>query len=154
MVFTAQDILDIAIRLENNGEKIYLDAKRQTADGDLKALLDWIAEQERSHAHWFEDLKERLSRDEDFHLKAEMSRALVEEAVQGQAFSLQTVDFRTIDTPDKMIRIFIGFEEDTIAFYEILEALIADPSILEQLGKIVDEEKGHIAKFRQMLAYD
>jgi rubrerythrin len=153
-MFTAQDILDIAIRLENNGEKIYLDARQHTADAELRALLAWIAAEERSHASWFEGLRDRLSRDEDYHVKAEMSRALVEDVVQGQAFSLQAVDFRTIDTPDKMIRTFIGFEEDTIAFYEILATLITDPSMSGQLGEIIDEEKTHIAKFRQLLTYN
>jgi len=153
-VFTVQEILDIAIRLENNAEKTYLDARQHAEDAELSALLRWIAEEERHHARWFEDLKDRLSRDEDDHLKAEMSRALVEDVVQGQAFSLQAVDFRTIDTPDKMIRTFIGFEDDTIAFYEILKALISDPDILEQLETIIDEEKRHITKFRQLLAYD
>jgi rubrerythrin len=153
-MFTTQEILDIAIRLENNAEKTYLDARQHTEDAELSALLGWIIEEERIHAHWFENLKDRLSRDEDDYLKAEMSRALVEEVIQGQAFSLQTLDFGTIDTPDKMIRTFIGFEDDTIAFYEILKAFISAPAILEQLEKIIDEEKRHIAKFRQLLTYD
>ena len=153
-MFTAQEILDIAIRLENNGEKIYLDASQHAEDEELRALLGWIAEEERSHARWFANLKDRMSRDEDYHLKAEMSQALVEDVIQGQAFSLQTVDFRSIDTPDKMIRTFIGFENDTIAFYDILKALISDSAILEQLEKIIAEEKRHIAKFRQLLMYD
>ena len=42
-MFTAQDILDIAIRLENNGEKTYRDALQHTPITDLKTLLAWIA---------------------------------------------------------------------------------------------------------------
>ena len=81
-----------------------------------------------------------------------MSRALVEDVVQGQAFSLQEVDFETINTPGKMIRTFIGFEDDTIAFYEILKTLIDDPVIAGQMEQIIDEEKKHMTRFRELLS--
>jgi rubrerythrin len=83
---------------------------------------------------------------------AELSQALVEDVVQGQAFSLQEVDFETINTPDKMIRTFIGFEDDTIAFYEVLKTFIDDAAIADQLEQIILEEKRHMATFRDMLA--
>lgn len=150
-MFTAQDILDIAIRLESNGEKTYLEACRHTTDEALKSLLNWISMEEQAHARWFSELKKRLSIGEDHHLLAEMSKALVEDIVQGQAFSLQEVDFSTIDTPDLMVRTFIGFEDDTIGFYEVLKSFIDDPAIAGQLEQIIDEEKNHIARFRKML---
>jgi len=151
-MFTAQDILDIAIRLERNGEKTYIDARQHTPDDELKTLLAWIAREEHEHARWFTDLKNRLTQGEDHHLMAELSQALVEDVVQGQAFSLQEVDFETINTPDKMIRTFIGFEDDTIAFYEVLKTFIDDAAIADQLEQIILEEKRHMATFRDMLA--
>lgn len=151
-MFTAQDILEIAIRLENNGEKTYRDARRRNPDECLKALLEWIAEEEHNHANWFTGLKARLSTEQDHHLLAELSQALVEDVVKGQAFSLQEVDFTEIDTPAKMIRTFIGFEEDTIAFYQVLKSLIDDPAIAAHLDQIITEEKTHIAKFQEMLS--
>lgn len=151
-MFTAEDILDIAIRLENNGEQTYREAGRQTMDERLRSLLDWIAQEERSHAQWFRELKARLSKGEDHHLLAELSQALVEDVVQGQTFSLQEVDFEAINTPEKMVRTFIGFEDDTIAFYEVLKTLIDDSAIASRLQAIIDEEKKHMAQFQEMLA--
>ena len=150
-MFTAQDILDIAIRLEKNGEKTYRNACHHTTDVDLKTLLDWIAQEEQAHARWFTELKDKLSKGEDHHLLAEMSRALVEDVIQGQAFSLQEVDFTAIDTPGKMVHTFIGFEDDTIAFYEVLKTLIEDPAIAGQLEQIIAEEKKHVARFKDLL---
>ncbi len=150
-MFTAKEILDIAIRLERNGEKTYRDASAHTTDKGLQTLLDWIAREEQVHAHWFTELKNRLSREEDHHLLAEMSRALVEDVIQGQAFSLAEVDFESIDTPEDLVRTFIGFEDDTIAFYEILNGFIDDPTIAGQLEQIIEEEKTHIARFKALL---
>jgi rubrerythrin len=151
-MFTAQDILDIAIRLENNAEKTYRDAQQHASSGALKTLLAWIAQEEHNHARWFTQLKDRLTQGEDHHLMAEMSRALVEDVVQGQAFSLQAVDFKVIDTPDKMVRTFIGFEDDTIAFYEILKTFIDDPAIAGQLEQIIAEENKHITALQELLS--
>jgi rubrerythrin len=153
-MFTAQDILDIAIRLEKNGERTYRDARLHISDDELKTLLAWIAQEEHDHARWFAELKNRLAQGEDHHLMAELSRALVEDVVQGQAFSLQEVDFETIDSPDKMLRTFIGFEDDTIAFYEVLKTFIDETAIAAQLEQIILEEKKHMATFREMLAGD
>ena len=150
-MFSSHDILNIAIRLENNAEKTYLDARQHAPDEKLKDLLAWIAREEQHHAHWFDELKNRLSRDEDHHLLAELSRALVEDVVRQQAFSLQEVDFEAILTHAEMIRTFIGFEEDTIAFYEILRTLIDDPAIARQLEQIIDEERKHISQFQELL---
>ena len=153
-MFSAQDILDIAIRLEKNGEKTYRDARLHISDEALKHLLAWIAQEEHDHARWFTELKNRLAQGEDHHLMAELSRALVEDVVQGQAFSLQEVDFETIDSPDNMLRTFIGFEDDTIAFYEVLKTFIDETAIAAQLEQIILEEKKHMATFREMLAGD
>lgn len=150
-MFSAQDILDIAIRLEKNGEKTYRDARHHAPDDELNTLLDWIAQEEHEHARWFTELKGRLTQEKDHHLMAELSRALVEDVVQGQAFSLQEVNFETINTPDKMIRTFIEFEDDTITFYEILKTFINDTAITDQLEQIIIEEKKHMATFRELL---
>jgi len=151
-MFTAQDILDIAIRLANNGEKTYRDARGHTENEDLKSLLEWIAREERHHGRWFAELKDRLSKGEDDHLLAEMSKALAEDVVQEQAFSLQEVNFEAIAGPDEMIRTFIGFEEDTIAFYNILKTFVDDPTIAAHLDQIVAEEKKHVAQFKALLS--
>jgi rubrerythrin len=150
-MFTAQDILEIAIRLEENGEKTYLDARTHTTDEDLKSLLAWIAKEERAHANWFIQLKNRLSQGEDHQLLAELSQALVEDVVRGQSFSLQEVDFTAIHTTDQMVRTFIGFEDDTIAFYEVLKGLIEDSATVAQLEQIIGEERKHIARFKDLL---
>jgi rubrerythrin len=150
-MFTSHDVLDIAIQLENNGEKTYRDAVRHASTGKLKDLLVWMANEEKNHARWFSNLKNRLIKGEDHHLVAEMSRALVEDVIQGQAFSLEEIDFSTLDTPKKMISTFIGFEGDTIAFYEFLKNFVEDPMVVRQLEQIITEENNHIAQLQDLL---
>lgn len=151
-MFTQQDILDIAIRLEENGERTYLAARAHAPSEDLKSLLTWIAGEERNHARWFGTLKDRMQKGKDHALMADFSQALVEDVVKGQVFSLQEVDFAAIETADELIRTFMGFEDDTVAFYELLKTFIDDPPTSAQLEIIIAEEKKHIDRFREMLS--
>ena len=73
-MFTAHEILDMAIRLEENGESVYRDAAAQTTDPDIRALLLWMAEEEVEHARWFSDLKKKIKTRSSNPFMEEMSR--------------------------------------------------------------------------------
>lgn len=44
-----------------NGERIYLAAAEYTNNAGLKQLLEWMAQEERHHAKWFKELKQKSS---------------------------------------------------------------------------------------------
>lgn len=150
-MFSAYEILDIAEKLEKNGENVYREAIAQTEDLSLKELLKWMADEEVVHAEWFSKLKSEVKLDEDFHLIKEMGGGLVSDLVGEQSFSLKEVDFSAIEGTRDLIEVFIEFERDTILFYEMLESFIIDEEIGEKLNRIMDEEKAHISKLQGLL---
>jgi rubrerythrin len=150
-MFSAYEILDIAVKLEKNGEKVYREAMGQTGDLALKELLKWMADEEVKHAEWFSELKGEVDINEDHRLIREMSGDLVSEFVGEQSFSLKDVDFSAIKDTRELIEVFIEFERDTILFYEMLESFIIDQETGEKLNRIMDEEKDHISKLQELL---
>ena len=42
-MFSIQEILDLAIRLENNGESVYRQAVDEISEPELVSLLQWMA---------------------------------------------------------------------------------------------------------------
>jgi len=150
-MFSVHEIIDIAVQLEKNGEKIYRNAQKLTNDISLKDLLGWIAAEEITHAEWLTELRSDLEQDEDHHLVTEMSQALVTDFVGERAFSLDEVNFSQIEDTKGLIKIFIGFEEDTIIFLETLKSFITDEETIEKLDQIISEEKVHIEKFQELL---
>jgi rubrerythrin len=151
-MFSAYEILDIAVKLEKNGEKVYREAMGQTGDIPLQKLLEWMADEEVKHAEWFSNLKSEVELDEDHHLIREMSGALVSDFVGDQTFSLKEVDFSAIKGTRELIEVFIEFEKDTILFYEMLESFINDEETGKKLNLIMDEEKAHISKLQELLS--
>ena len=143
-MFSAKEILDLAIKLEKNGEAVYRDAITKVTDPSLVPLLEWMAEEELKHADWFAELKHKLETKNDNPFAEEMSRELFNEMLGEKNFSLKDVDFSTIDNGDDLIQIFIEFEKDSIIFYEVLKPFVEEPAVRQSLQKIIDEEKRHI----------
>ena len=151
MVFSAKEVLDIAIRLEKNGENVYRGAVKKLSDPNLSLLLEWMADEEARHASCFSRMQEELTLEPPHPMAEEMGRDLLKNLLAGQSFSLEDVDFSRIDHINTMIATFIEFEKDTILFYQMLEAFIQDDSALQELKKIVAEEERHIEKLKSLM---
>lgn len=60
-MFTLNDLFDIAIKMEENGRDVYLDALGQTSNKEIENLVKWMADEENRHKSWFEKQKDSLS---------------------------------------------------------------------------------------------
>lgn len=150
-MFSIQEILDLAIRLENNGESVYRQAADAVTDPELVSLLQWMAGEEAQHARWFSELKQQLKTHSPDLFMAEMSREVFGDFLGEKSFSHQDVDFSKIDRVGDLIAVFIEFEKDTIIFYETLKPFIEDTDTLDNLDKVIAEENTHIAKLHRFL---
>jgi rubrerythrin len=148
-MFTRNDLLDIAAKMEKNGETIYNRAQTQIKNKELKALLQWMAREESSHQRWFIGQKE--TRDPTAKDFAEMLPDVLQEMMGEKSLSLDEVDFSKINHTSQMLETFIEFEADTILFYEFLETFIQDDETLGGLKKIIREETAHVNKLTEML---
>ncbi len=151
-MFSAHEILDMAIRLEENGESVYRDAAARTTHSDIRALLLWMAEEEVTHARWFSELKKKIGTQSGNPFIEEMSRNVFGTLLGAKSFSHRDVNFDAIDRIEDLIDIFIEFEKDTVLFYETLIPFIDDERTLINIEKIISEEKSHITKLNEVLA--
>jgi rubrerythrin len=150
-VFEIKDILDLAIRLEKNGEAAYRTAIQAISDEELKAVLNWMAGEEARHGQWFSKLKTALAHGRQNPFREEMSRQLIEDLVGGQNFSLKEVDFSKVAGLGELISIFIEFEKDTVLFYGMIAPFMKSGETRTHLDSIIAEENRHIARLKQFL---
>lgn len=150
-LFSAEDIMDIAVQIEKNGERFYRNACAVAADSSLKELLAWLADEEVRHREYFMEMKKAADFKKDAPWAAEMSRALLDSAIADRAFSLQEVDFSSIHDRAALIAVAVTFEEDSITFYEILRGFVTDPDIFKVVDAVRDEEFDHIRLLERKL---
>ncbi|MBW1865687.1 MAG: ferritin family protein [Deltaproteobacteria bacterium] len=149
-MFSIKDIVDIAIQIEQNGERIYRDAANKIKDLSLSSLLQWLADEEGKHLKWFTALKDKVPDTGDHSEQEKIGRALLRNAVGTQSFTLKDADFSTLEQVEDLIRLSIEFEKDTILFYKMLQPLIEDREALDQLHEIIKEEEKHIQSFKEL----
>ena len=150
-MFSANEILDMAIKLEKNGEVVYRDAIAKVSNPELITLLAWMADEEVKHADWFAELKLKLDQKSVNPFMEKMSRELFNDLLGDKNFFLKDVDFSSVSEIDDLIAIFIEFEKDSVRFYQVLEPFIGDPVSLEGLKKIIDEENCHIKRMQELM---
>jgi len=149
-MFSIIEIIEIAVQIEKNGEKVYREAIGQSKNPELDHLLLEIADEELEHADWFLALKDEIEKSQDRPQVKEMDSALVEDLIGNQTFSLADVNFSMVKNSKSLIDIFIEFENDTILFYEMLKTFLVDEKTIEHLEKIIREEGSHIEKFENL----
>jgi rubrerythrin len=150
-MFLIDDILDIAIQIEQNAEKIYRHAQEKVSNPSLASMLNWLADEEVVHANWFSDLQNKLNIPITNPKVEEMGRALLSDVVGSQSFSLEQANFSEIRQLQQLLALAIEFEKDKIMFYKLLHPFIEDNATLDFLDSIIKEEEDHIQRLQTYL---
>ena len=149
-MFSITEIIEIAVQLEKNGEKVYREAIGKSKNTEMDDLLLRIAEEELEHIDWFLNLKNEIEKSQDRPQVKEMDASLIDDLMGKQTFSLADVDFSRVKNSEHLIDIFIEFEKDTILFYEMLKTFLVDEKTIGHLEKIILEESSHIEKLEDL----
>ena len=150
-MFTLSEIIDLAIRIEKNGENAYRKAQEEVSNPSLASMLQWLAEEEVEHVKWFTQLKEKTATLAEDPKLEEMGKAILQGVLGDQAFSIKDADFSKIEDINSLLELSVEFEKDTVLFYEMLSAFIDDEETLSQLDKIIEEEKRHVQLLEEFL---
>ena len=142
-MFTIDDIRNIAIQIEQNGEETYRQVSKESANPKIAELFNWMADEEKRHANWFQNIKSSKPLEPEHEELALMGKNLLQDMVKDQTFSLDKQALNDEKNLVLMLQQSITFELDTILFYEFLAQLINDTETQKQLNLIIKEEREH-----------
>jgi rubrerythrin len=150
-MFTSSEIIDLAVRIETNGQKAYRKAQEQVTDPALASMLGWLADEEAEHEKWFPGLKENLEITQEDPELEEMGKAVLQGVLGDHTFSIEEADFSRLEDLDSLLTLSVEFEKDTILFYEMLSAFVEDEPTLIHLNRIIEEENRHVRLLQDFL---
>lgn len=150
-MFSMADIVDLAIQIERNGEKVYRNALNSATDRSLVSLLQWLADQEVEHAEWFSELKQTVTETTGDAQLEEMGRAILLGILGNQTFSLNEEDISKTNQIKDLLDLAIEFEKDTVLFYEMIASSMEDGESLDHLNAIIEEENRHVRLLQEFL---
>ncbi len=142
-MFTIADIRNIAIQIERNGEKTYRQAAAKAPDSEVARLLESMADDERRHAQWFEEIRADQVLSEEQRQMEQVGKSILQEMVKDRTFSLEEDRLKSTENLEQIVVACQGFEQDTILFYEMLSEFIDNSETMDQLQAIIAEEQKH-----------
>jgi len=150
-MFLVEDIIGLAIQIEQNAEKAFREAANSTSALPLASLLKWLAGEEVKHAKRLSELKPKTKEAVvDPKVKA-LGKSLLKGILGNQTFSLKDADFAKMDQVQGVLEAAIEFERDTVLFYEMLRSFIKEEQNLALLDTIIEEENSHIKLLNEFL---
>lgn len=149
-MFSQNEIFDMAIRIEKNGETFFRNAMEKVDSPSLKSLFECLAEQEVKHREWFAKQKDRLQVMAESSDLDQASSDVLQDILGDQTFSLEEVDLGQVRNVQDILDMAVEFEEDTILFFEMILSLSIDAETRAELYEIIEEEKRHIELLREV----
>lgn len=149
-MFTAADICNIAVQIEKNGEATYRLVAGASRDPEIVAALNWMANQERQHAQWFESIRPTRQESVEQQEMEEMGRTLLQEMIKDNDFLITQDDLTRIVSAGEVLARSKALEEDTILFYRFLLDLFDDGEAIRLILRIIEEEENHIHELERL----
>lgn len=152
--FSGKEVLDMAVRIEENGLKFYTDAAKASRSTELKSLFKTLADEENQHIKVFTGFKK---------MAAEGAPEGYDPYTEDAALYLDALaDSEVFKNPDKgaqlaskvrdeneALETAIGMEKDSILFYYELLNMIRDKD-RKIMDNLIDQEKSHLRKLTEL----
>lgn len=157
--FNADEIFEIAERIEENGAKFYTKAAEFfKGTGQDQLLLD-LAKMEKEHKATFAKLRaDSAIREIDVFDPDEDVKKYLQAFADGQIFDINHDPAKLLvgnKTLPEIIRIAIGLEKDSVVFYLGIRDMVPPNLGKNQITKIIAEEKNHVTILSDLLrAFD
>ena len=155
MPFNADEVFEMAEQIERNGGKFYRAAAKKFPE--VSKLLLELAAMEDKHLKTFRDMRARLSGTEleepvfDPDGQAQMYLRVM---ADGHVFDVKADPVEKLankDTPEDVLKMAIGLERDSIAFYVGLKEAVSNKAGKDKVEDIIKEEMGHVVILNQKL---
>jgi rubrerythrin len=147
-IFKGTEIVEFAVRIEQNGYAFYQKAESLVKNPAAKELLAFLKEEEQKHEKVFKEMLGNLDpinvRETYAGEYEEYLKALVDNHVFGAVDAAEKA-FAKLENEIDVLNTALGFEKDTILFFRELKELVSekDQRVVEQLIK---EEQSHLRK--------
>lgn len=148
-VFDAAEVMQFAVRIEENGERFYRYAAMISDDEETRKLFNYLADEEVKHRNFFESIISRV----------DLSARMGSERYEGEyidymrdyldrkvIFSKKVEqDFSNIKDVLSAVNFAIDRESDSILYYSEVKNLVSKNQHAK-IDQIIDEERRHFLK--------
>ncbi len=155
--FSADEVFEMAMDIEKNGEAYYRKALALAKSAGVKAVFTDLMEQERHHYATFKELRDKLpprtslptvadpESEEYLYLDALVKSRLFNTAREAEALAAKSGD------EIEALRSALTFEKDTVLFFQTMKAMTDERLGRGEIDRIIEEEHRHIVRISKAI---
>ena len=151
--FRGEEIIEIALQMEESGKLFYEKASQVVADAQLKEMLIYLAQEEDKHIRDFTKLGEKLN----YHFMPGESYAgeyedYVRSLVNSHIFNINQIEDLVKEAKNDRDILYsaLSFEKDSIILFQEFKNM-GNQAAQEVIEELINEERGHIKRIGAML---
>ncbi|MCK9615585.1 MAG: hypothetical protein M0R48_08780 [Candidatus Omnitrophica bacterium] len=147
-IFSPQEILRIAIRVEENGKKLYAILEKKTGNEIMREVWAYLKDQEELHRKTFQAMLDNVGDYIVYEFSPGEYDAYIKAIAAGYIFTQELIEKKTKEgfkSDLEAIDFGIYIEKESILTYSALRGyILAEKHAV--LDKVIDEEKNHLVK--------
>jgi rubrerythrin len=156
VLFNAEEVFQIGIQIEKNGEAFYIAAAEISEDPDVKKFFRDLAVWENGHIRLFSDLKEALSAGFEQTDDPDGQKQAYLNALAGGHVFLATRDVKALVTncrdAGSILKLALTFEKDSVVVYTAMKNMVPEGLGHDKIDKLINEEIQHVVMLQKKLA--
>jgi len=151
-VFAGREIVEISVQIEKNGMDYYNALIKKTKNMKAKEVFKYLAGEEEKHIIIFKNILDALEKYEPQEVVTDEYFAYMNALASEHVFTIKNkgLDMAGKTKSDKeAIRLGIGFEKDSIIFYEGMKNVVPERD-KKTVDAVIEQEKTHLRKLSEI----
>ncbi|MFH1854357.1 MAG: ferritin family protein [Candidatus Omnitrophota bacterium] len=151
-IFSASEVVDMGIKIEENGRDFYKEAANKSKDESVIKVFELLAKEEEEHIKRFEAILSKVEKYEPSEAYPSEYFSYIKSLSGEYVFTKDKKGSRiaeTVKTDREAVDLGIGFEKDSILFYEEMKKFVLD-SEQKIVDKLLEQEKLHLSKLNEL----
>lgn len=151
-IFSGSEVVELGVQIEKNGRDFYNILTRQSKMKEAKDIFKFLAGEEEKHIATFKEILDRLDKYEPpesypgeyfAYMNALASDYVFTQKDKGQEIA------KNIASDKGAIDMGIGFEKDSIVFYEGMRRMVPEYEH-KVLNELIEQEQNHLKKLLEL----
>lgn len=151
-IFAGSEIVELGIQIEKNGRDFYNTVAKNSKNQKAKGTFQFLAGEEEKHIKVFQGVLDKTDKYEPQGLDRDTYFAYMSALASEYVFTQKdkgTQIAKTIKSDMEAINMGIGFEKDSIVFYEGMKKVVPEYD-LKVLDELITQEQSHLRKLSDL----
>ncbi|MBI2957426.1 MAG: ferritin family protein [Chloroflexi bacterium] len=150
--FSGEEILKVAVAIEENGIVFYEQLMLGTRRAELKTTFEYLAGQEKVHKRVFSEMMQKAGKSYTVESYPGEEAAYLKSLADSVLFSPDKLkELARKSTDQEALDYSLGFEKDAVLFYQGMVGIVREQD-RKTVDWVIGQEKNHITRILELKA--